>query len=130
MKSDKVTVYKRVQEIYKLMCEGVGTVDIVQYGADNWQIKQRGMYKLIKLAMIYFQRHVDKNIKDLRFEANIRFDKLYEKLFKQEKYSEAGRIQAYKNKINGLEVQKIDVEHNLKGDLLNKFASLFFEDKD
>lgn len=117
MKCNKATTLKRIQEIYQMMCQGASSVDIVEYGRENWKVKQAGVYKLIKVAFKYISDCSIKDINEMKFEANIRFDKLYTKLYKEGKYRDAGYIQSQKNKINGLEVQRIDL--TTKGESLN-----------
>ena len=133
MKSDKITMLKRIQEIYQMICQGANSMDIVQYGAETWKIKQRGMYKLITVAMKYISKKTEKTIDDIRTEANIRFDNLYRKLYKEGKYRDAIYAQSQKNKINGLEIQKVEhpgtvdindikqmIIDNMKDDTTNK----------
>jgi len=129
-KSDRQTIQKRIQEIYQLMCSGASSNDIVQYGSESWNISHRMMYKLMKYAMKYIKEKNDKNIEELRFEACSRFDKLYAKLYKQERFGEAGKIQAMKNKINGLEIQKIEVTGDLKSKVEFNILGIDAKDKD
>lgn len=124
MKSDRQTIQKRIQEIYQLMCAGASSNDIVQYGSENWEISKRMMYKLMKYAMKYIREKNDKDLDELKFEACSRFDKLYAKLYKQEKYGEAARVQAYKNKINGLEVQTIDMNLKYSDNIKNEIEKI------
>lgn len=108
MKSDKTTVLKRIQEIYQMMCQGASSVDIVEYGVANWNVGRGNMYKMMKTALRWIREKTEKSLDDLRIEANVRFDKLYTKLYKEGKYSDAGKMQALKNKVNGLEQIKLD----------------------
>lgn len=107
-KADRQTIQKRVQEIYQMMCSGASSADIVEYGAQNWQMKRSNVYKLMKRALNHIRQKNEKDIEELKFEACSRFDKLFAKLYKQEKYGEAAKVQQYKNKINGLETFNIN----------------------
>jgi hypothetical protein len=131
MKSDKATTLKHIQEIYTMMAQGANSIDIVEYGRINWKIKTAGMYKLIKIAFNYLAEKTVKDIDSIRLEANIRFDKLYTKLYKEGKYRDAGYIQSQKNKINGLEIQKFEHSGEIKTvDILDIFKDLKDQLKD
>ena len=113
-KSTKQETLGHVDHIYKLMCQGASTVDIVRYGTANWDIEERQMYKLMKKAFEFLKKDHEKTMEGYRFEANIRFDALYRELYLQGKYRDAAYVQAQKNKINGLEIKNLNIDGNMK----------------
>lgn len=116
VKSDKVTTLKRIQEIYQMICQGANTLEIIEYCRVNWEIKSAQAYNLLKRTMKYLREKTDKSTEDYRTEANARLDKLYTKLYKEGKYRDAIYAQSQKNKINGIEIQKIEHTGKIKID--------------
>jgi hypothetical protein len=109
MKSDRAETYRRIQKIYEMICQGLNSVNIVEYARKEWKISNKRTYQLIRICLTWVKNKTEKTLEELRLEANIRYDDLYRKLYQNGEFKDAGYIQTQKNKVNGLEVQNIDL---------------------
>jgi hypothetical protein len=107
-KSTNAELEKRYLEVYALITKGYTYSNIVRHCKEKYCVlSTRTVHKYIKSATDLMRKDHDKTKEQLRTEANNRYDDLYKQLYKEGKYGEASRVQALKNKINGLEVQEI-----------------------
>ena len=52
-KSTNIEIDERINTVYKLLLEGNSRTQILQYGADTWDLKDRQMEEYIKRARDY-----------------------------------------------------------------------------
>ena len=52
-KSTNIEIDERINTVYKLLLEGNSRTQILQYGADTWDLKERQMEEYIKRARDY-----------------------------------------------------------------------------
>lgn len=121
MKSTKAEIEKRITDIYQLLIRAYTYTDIVRYCAENYGIKARNVDKYIKKATQKITLENNKTLDELRAEANIRYSSWIRKAEAKEDYKTAAYLQSRKDKINGLEVQKIEHSGEIKSDLSPMF---------
>ena len=107
-KSTNAEIEKRIVEVYSLLCKGHTYSEIVRYCSSNYNITSRMTDKLIKRATEKIANDNRKDVKTMRAEANIRYLRWLRKCEEEGKYKDAAYMQSRMDRINGLEVTKVE----------------------
>jgi hypothetical protein len=94
----------RTHQVYKWLTEGWRTTDILVTARKKWNINNNEtIQNYIKKATDIIRAENFKEVEQLRIEHSARYDELYHALRAKGKLVDAGKILAWKSKINGLE---------------------------
>lgn len=115
---------RRILEIYTMMTQGYRNQDIVRYFSEKYHKTEKTIQNYIEKAYNILRKENAKELDQLRIEANARYDELYLKLRQDGKYTEAGKIQALKDKINGLQTQNVIVKTDYSADLKSTLENI------
>ena len=103
-KSTAAELNIRVTQVYKWLTEGYRVTDILQNARKKWSLKSdEQIQNYIKKATDIIKAENFKEVEQLRIEHSARYDELYHALRAKGKLVDAGKILAWKSKINGLE---------------------------
>lgn len=102
-KCTKVEALRRKNIVYQMICQGANNADIRSYAVKEWGMSYTGADHYCHAVRKWIQDKIILDMEKCRAEANLRFDTLFQRLFKEGQYYNAGMMQVFKNKINGLE---------------------------
>jgi hypothetical protein len=103
-KSSNAEFNLRITQVYKWLTEGYRVSDILQNARKKWGLKSdEQVQTYIKKATDIIRAENFKEVEQLRIEHSARYDELYHALRAKGKLVDAGKILAWKSKINGLE---------------------------
>jgi hypothetical protein len=113
MKVDKNETKRRVKYIYQLLTRRHLEVDIVENCSKRFNVSKSYVYRLIKKAH-YLSRNTNTDIEKMLRESNDFYDELIRQCLRVKDYKTAAYCNARKDKINGLEVEKVEHTGELK----------------
>ena len=102
-KCTKAEAMRRKNIIYQMICQGANNNDIREYARKEWGLTYKGADHYGTAVRKWIHDKMILNMEQCRDEANLRFDRLYQRLYNEGQYYNAGMMQVFKNKINGLE---------------------------
>jgi|WetSurMetagenome_2_1015567.scaffolds.fasta_scaffold744697_2 hypothetical protein len=119
MRSDKAEVIQKLFEINQMQMTGYKSTEICQYMADKYGFYRRKTEKYIKFVNDTRYKELSKTMEQQLKDSNDTYDFLKRKALKENDYRSAAMIQARKDKINGLEIQKIEHSGKIEVDKTN-----------
>jgi len=121
-KATKPEVEQRILVIYQLCCKGYSFTEIVQYCKQKYEIKKTQTSKYIKRAYKKILENNKGEIENKRAEAITRYLSWLKKAEEKGNITDAVKIQSRIDKINGLEVENINLQHSLSKEDLKQIA--------
>ena len=121
-KATKAESEERTLTIYDLLCKGYSFNDIVEYCIQKYNIKKAQTSRYIKRATKRIMLNNEREVEEKRAEAvtrYLRWMKIYEE---KEDYFKAAKMQKRIDKINGLEVENINLQHSISKEDLKQIA--------
>ena len=104
-KSDNLTIANRIDQIYKEMLDGKVKRDILRY-ASKWKLSERQIENYIDKANTMLIED-SKTVREAEIARAVsRFNRLYDKAFKEQDYKLCKDIQKDLNALLGLEAEK------------------------
>lgn len=128
-KATKPEVEQRILVIYQLCCKGYSFTEIVQYCKQKYEIKKTQTSKYIKRAYKKILENNKGEIENKRAEAITRYLSWLKKAEEKGNITDAVKIQSRIDKINGLEVENINVSGEITIKDLEKLGNAWFGNK-
>ena len=113
-KSTNAEIEKRIVEVYSFLCKGYTYSDIVRYCKETLNVtSERTVWKYITSATDRIKQNANTDMDALRAEANTRYMRWLRKCEEEGKYKDAAYMQSRMDRINGLEITKVEHSGNI-----------------